>query len=157
MRFVKATRHGPFEDTSRKRAALARKQRMERERLPLFAEVIAEQQPDADTVMAKRAVQWDQWQQEHRDQRAQLWRRARQRLFGYGNNIRLTLRRLWNTCPYPGTPVYLLDLLHSYDVGRLDPENPPWIYRGPGWQGFDITPILERAKARQSAERTRAV
>lgn len=156
MRFVKATRHGPFEDTNRKRAALARKQRLEREKLPLFAEMIGEQQPDADTVMAKRAVQWDRWQQEHRDRRAQLWRRARGRLFGYGDNIRPTLRRLWNVCPYPGTPVYLLDLLHSYDVGRLDPENPPWVYRGRGLKNFDIAPILERAKARQKREKAGA-
>lgn len=50
MKFVKAQRHGPFQDTSRKRAALARKQRKEREKFPLFSEVIAEGQLDADAV-----------------------------------------------------------------------------------------------------------
>lgn len=126
MRFHKTQRHGPFQDTSRKRAALARKHRLERERLPLFAEQIAEAQPDADTVMAQRAVNWDLWQQSYRDRRAANWREARRRLFSYSGNVRAQLRYHWNTCPYPGTPEYLLDMLHSYSVGRLDLDNPPW-------------------------------
>ena len=152
MRFVKAARIGPFEDTSRKRAALARKQRLEREKLPLFAEQIAEQQPDADTVMAARTVRWQQWQVQNRSERAHRWREARARLFSHGANIRATLRHLWRTCPYPGMPVYLLGLLHDYAVGRLDPDNPPWIYKGSGLKDFDLTPIIERAKARQQAK-----
>lgn len=151
MKFYKAERHGPFEDTTRKRSALARKQRLEREKLPLFAEIIAEKQLDADTIMAARAVNHERWQQSFRDDRAQQWRKARKRFFSHGENLRPVLRRLWNTSPYPKTPVYLLGMLHDYAVGRLDIDNPPWIYHGPGLRGFDMTGILERAKARQEA------
>ena len=40
MRFKRCERH-PFTDTSRKRAALRRKQRLEREALPLLADLVA--------------------------------------------------------------------------------------------------------------------
>ncbi|MCA1868469.1 hypothetical protein HW571_22600 [Agrobacterium genomosp. 3] len=155
MKFVKTTRHGPFQDTSRKRAALARKQRLEREKFPLFSVEIAEQQKDADTVMEERAVKWAIWQQDHRDRKAALWRKARRRLFSYGDNVRPRLRDLWNSCPYPKNPDYLLDFLHDFSVGRMDLDNPPWIYRGPGLKAFDLAPILARAKARQEALRSR--
>lgn len=153
MRFIKAERRPPFEDTSRKRAALARKQRIEREKFPLISSLVAEAQKDADTVMLQRAVQWMDWQQRYRDDRAKLWRKARSKLFAYGDNVRPTLFRLWNSSPYPKTAVYLLDMMHSYDVGRLDLENPPWIYKGSGLKAFDMAPILARAKARQEAKR----
>lgn len=150
MRFTRTRSYGPFEDTRRKRLALARKQRLEREALPLFAEQIAEQQPDADTVMAQRAVQWDQYQQATRDRKAARWREARRRLFSYGDNVRPLLRRLWAECPYPGTPEYCLDFFHGYDTGRIDPENPPWVYRGPGILPIaDYLGIVNRSRARQ--------
>lgn len=155
MKFVKAQRHGPFQDTSRKRSALARKQRKEREKFPLFSVVIAEGQPEADTVMEKRAIQWDQWQQSYRDDRAAKWREARKRLAEYDDNLRPRLRHLWNTSPYPKTPAYLLDMLHSYNVGRLDPDNPPWVYKGPGLKAFDMSAIIHRAQARKLAADTR--
>ncbi|GEM_PF-4959917 len=155
MKFFKTGRHGPFQDTSRKRAALARKQRLEREKFPLFSAEIAEQQKDADTVMQERAVKWDIWQQDHRNKKAALWRKARARLFAYGDNVRPRLTELWNSSPYPKAPEYLLDFLHSFSVGRIDLDNPPWIYRGPGLKAFDLAPILARAKARQEAQRHR--
>lgn len=150
MKFNKKQRYGPFEDTNRKRLALARKQRLEREKFPLFADVIKESQPDADCVMAERAVKFENWQQTFRNDRAASWRKARARLFSYGDNIRPVLRRLWDASPYPKDPVYLLDMLHSYNVGRLDVENPPWVYRGPGLKAFDMTAILERSRARKA-------
>ncbi len=57
MRFIKSTRH-PFNDTSRKRAALARKQKAEREALPLFANQIAASQKSPNDVMQARAAAW---------------------------------------------------------------------------------------------------
>lgn len=148
MRFNRMPRYGPFEDTRRKRAALARKQRLEREKFPLFAEQIAEQQPDADTVMAQRAVMAERQEQENRRKRAANWRRARAKLYSYGDNIRPILRRLWKECPYPGTPEYCLDFFHGYDTGRIDPESPPWVYRGPGLKNFDMLPIINRSRER---------
>lgn len=148
MRFARAERSGPFEDTRRKRLALARKQRLEREKLPLLAELIAERQPDADTVMVQRATEWARWQQEVRDRRAAEWRRARGRLAAYGPNVRAALRRLWNQAPYPATSGYLLSMLHSFDTGRIDPDNPPWVYRGIGLRDVDLAEIVRRSRAR---------
>ena len=48
MRFRRWPRVSAYEDTPRKRAALARAQRTQRDRLPLLAPLIAERQPSAD-------------------------------------------------------------------------------------------------------------
>jgi microsomal dipeptidase-like Zn-dependent dipeptidase len=118
LRFIKSRRH-PFTDTSRKRAALRRKQRLEREALPLFAEQIAEEQPREDEVMDARAVQWARNEKRSRLQRAELWRKARRRLSSLRDNERRVLLHAWNSAPYPAHPVYLLDFLHSFGVGRF--------------------------------------
>lgn len=104
--------------------------------------------------MEKRAIQWGRWQQSYRDDRAAKWREARKRLATYGDNLRPRIRHLWNTSPYPKTPVYLLDMLHSFNVGRLDLDNPPWVYKGHGLKAFDMTAIIERTKAGKLAAET---
>jgi len=126
MRFRRWPRVSAYEDTPRKRAALARAQETQRDKLPLLAPLIAEHQPSADAEMARRAAWWPKVQQRDRDRRADDWRRARARLSAYGDNLRRVLVQLWRGCPYPADPVYLLDLLHSVDTGRIDPKRPPW-------------------------------
>ncbi|HZU91402.1 MAG TPA: hypothetical protein VE993_19275 [Stellaceae bacterium] len=126
MRFRRWPRVSAFEDTPRKRAALARSQEAQRERLPLLRELIAERQPGADEVMAQRAERWAKAQQEERDRRAQLWRQARAQLAGYGDDLRRRLITLWKDATYPADPAYLLDLLRAIDTGRIDLERPPW-------------------------------
>lgn len=126
MRHKRWPRVAPYEDTPRKRAAFRRIQRQQRAKLPLFGELIREGQHDVDTEMARRAAWWPQQQQDARDRRAREWRRARARLFVYGDNLRPLLRKLWRECPYPGDPACLADLLHGIDTGRIDPERPPW-------------------------------
>jgi hypothetical protein len=126
MRFRRWPRVSPYGDTHRRRAALARTQREQRERLPLLRDLIADRQPSADAEMARRAEWWPRIQREGRDRRAANWRRARARLAGYGDNLRSMIRHLWRDCPYPADPAYLLDLLHAIDSGRIDPERPPW-------------------------------
>lgn len=76
--------------------------------------------------MARRRESWPRAQQAVRDRRAAKWREARRRLWRHGDNMRRRLRDLWRECPYPADPSYLLDLLHQIDVGRVDPERPPW-------------------------------
>lgn len=119
MRFKRYIDH-PFEDTRRKRLALARSQRLQRERLPLFSDMIAATQPDADTVMAQRADQWLEWTKRDREKRAKDWRRARARLASYGDNVRAQLLNYWNRCRWPADPGYLLSMLHMFDDDRLD-------------------------------------
>ncbi len=131
MRFRRWPRPTPFEDTSRKRAAFFRKQRLEREALPLFADHIAAQQRDVEDEMRDRADRWSVSQQASRDQRATSWRKARRRLFTLDHDLRRVIRVLWRCCPYPADPSYFADLLHQVDIGRLDPHRPPWNFHQP--------------------------
>ena len=91
---------------------------------------MAEQQPDEDTVMADRAAKWALWEADDRAQRAARWRRARTRLFSYGDNVRAALLAAWNDAPYPADPVYFLDMMDRYDSGRLDLDAWPWTPAG---------------------------
>ncbi|MCF3975002.1 hypothetical protein [Paracoccus salsus] len=75
MRFIRSARH-PFTDTARKRAALARGQKAERETLPLFAAEIAAHQKSSDDVMQDRANAWAASEARNRQRRADQWRRA---------------------------------------------------------------------------------
>lgn len=130
MRFKRWPPRTEFEDTPRKRAALLRNQRKQRSKFPLLAEIIADEQPDADTVMNRRSHQWRHDDDRTRQRRADAWRRARARLFAYDPLRRHEILTLWRTSPYPADPSYLLDFLDALDKGRIDPANPPWIYRG---------------------------
>lgn len=122
MRFKRLTRY-TFEDTARKRAALARKQRRERESLPLFAEAIAAEQPSADDVMQLRAERAERQQAQDREHRAAEWRRARARLASYPQPLRAQLRTYWQGCGWTADPSYLLSMLRMFDQGRLnDPD-----------------------------------
>ena len=76
MRFKRLDRY-EFTDTPRKRAALIRKQRNEREALPLFAAQIASEQHSPNDIMAARAERAAKLEMERRQQRAADWRRAR--------------------------------------------------------------------------------
>lgn len=125
MRFKRCERH-PFTDTSRKRAALRRKQRLEREALPLLADLVAEAQPSEDDVMKARAVQWLEHERRSRALRADRWREARRRLSGFSANEQAVLCDAWNRAPYPADPVYLLDFLHSYSAGRFTLDQMPF-------------------------------
>jgi hypothetical protein len=129
MRFKRLARY-EWSDTPRKRTALRRKQRLEREALPLLAALIGEAQPSEDDVMAARAAAWVRWEKDCRDYRAGRWREARRRLATYRDNERRALRDAWREAPYPADPVYLLDMLHSYSVGRFTLDALPWTPAG---------------------------
>ena len=128
MRFRKWPRPSAYVETSRKRAAFAAKQRREHDALPLFGEVIAAGQHSVDAEMSRRTVWWPDQQQRLRDERAQVWRRARTELFVFPDAARLAIRRAWRDCPYPADPYSFADLLHQIRVGRVDPVRPPWKY-----------------------------
>ena len=117
-------RYGKFEfrDTALKRAALARKQKKEREAFPLFADEIAENQPSADAEMQRREELWSNSQAKDRHRRAEKWQEARAKLRSYPEQERCKLLAYWNKRIYPGAPEYLLSMMHSYDMGRLDME-----------------------------------
>lgn len=126
MKFNRWPHSTPYEVTPRKLSAIVRKQRLERESAPLFADMIAEHQPTVAEVVEQRTDAYARWQQESRNNRAASWRKARARLAKYGDNVRPVIRQLWNDAPYPADPVYLLDFLHGIEVGRIDINRPPW-------------------------------
>jgi hypothetical protein len=105
---------------------LRRKQQKERDALPLFADQIAEQQPSEDEVMRKRAVDWDRQEVRTRSYRAEKWKEARARIASFSSNEAAILRHAWNCAPYPADPVYLLDFLHAYSVGRFTLDTLPF-------------------------------
>lgn len=117
MRHKKWPRYS-FNDTPRKRGALRRKQQREREALPLFAAQIAAEQPTEDDVMEARAAAWAEFEIRDRKRRAANWREARRRLAAHPKAEAADLRAAWDRAPYPADPVYLLDFLHGYSVGR---------------------------------------
>ncbi|MHC0055762.1 hypothetical protein [Actibacterium sp. D379-3] len=125
MRFKRSPRH-PFTDTPRKRAALRRKQRLEREALPLLADQIAEAQPSEDRVMADRALAWSEQEVRERRARAEKWHEARRQIDALPGDERRAVRRAWDCAPYPADPSYLLSVLHSYSQGRIDLKRPPF-------------------------------
>lgn len=128
MRFRRWPRPTAYRETPRKRAAFLRKQRLEREALPLFADAIAAGQHDVDEEMARRHVWWIDREHEQRRQRAARWREARARLFALPAPLRRKVRALWRTCPYPADPASFADFLHQIAIGRLDPDRPPWLF-----------------------------
>lgn len=125
MRCKRSPRH-PFTDTPRKRAALRRKQRLEREALPLLADQIAEAQPSEDRVMADRAQAWSEQEVRDRRARAEKWHEARRQIDALPGDERRAVRRAWDCAPYPADPSYLLSVLHSYSQGRIDLKRPPF-------------------------------
>lgn len=131
MRFRPWPKPTDYEDTSRKRAAFARKQRLEREALPLFAAEIAEGQVSADDEMLRRAEVWAAVAQSVRSQRAENWRRQRARLLALAADTRRKLRSVWRECPYPADPSYLGDLLTQVERGKVDLDRPPWAFHAP--------------------------
>ena len=137
MRFIKSTRH-PFNDTSRKRAALARKQKAEREALPLFANQIAASQKSPNDVMQARAAAWAVSEHQARMRRAANWRQARREIDAMPPRMRRKVRAGWNGAPYPAVPVYLLDFLHELRVGRYSVDELPFTPKPVNERGHSI-------------------
>ena len=119
MRFKKLHSH-PYEITSRKRAGVVLSQRRKREKLPLLAEIIRQQQPDVDAVLDDRAAKWIKNNQERRDSRAHSWRKARQKIENYDPHTRAAVLNFWNNHRwFPGDPVQLLCILNMLETGRF--------------------------------------
>ncbi len=142
MRFKRCQR-SEFTDTSRKRSALRRKQRLEREALPLLAEQIAEQQPSEDEVMQERSKRWDDHQRRDRSRRAAQWRRARQEIDAMPEALRKRVKYAWNCAPYPADPDKLLGFLHGMSVGRVDLNDLGFPLSRTDGTGRRINPVFE--------------
>ncbi|UBS33921.1 hypothetical protein LBX01_04685 [Altererythrobacter sp. N1] len=153
MRFRKWPRPKQYEETSRKRAAFLTKQRREREALPLFADIIAAGQHSVEEEIARRAEWWPRQQQDRRDERAAVWRKARARLFALPAERRRTIRALWRECPYPADPYSFADFLHQIEVGKLDIVRPGWRFHARVQPRTTMTPTTFAEAFRQIGRR----
>lgn len=152
MRFQRYDRY-EFQDTPRKRAAFFAKQRREREAMPLFSEMIAQEQrqrKNVDEVMQQRAESFAKRTQEVRDHRARKWREARARIASYDEPARTIIRKFWNDAPYPATAEYLLGMLHDIEKGRIQLDRPP------PWQPTEEEIRISREKIARFSERLAA-
>jgi hypothetical protein len=116
VRFKRHERH-EFEDTRLKRLAALRSQQRQRDMLPLLAAIVAETQPDIDTVMQQRAEQWARTEQDLRDRKAAKWREGRRQLDALDPETRRAATAYWNGHRWlPGDPSYLVDMVHGLTV-----------------------------------------
>ncbi|WP_290895823.1 hypothetical protein [Hoeflea sp.] len=68
--------------------------------------------------MAEQALSWAASEVRDRAYRAGRWRLAT-----LSSNECAIFCGAWDCAPYPADPVYLLDFLHSYSVGRFTLDN----------------------------------
>jgi hypothetical protein len=78
MRFTRYPRWEPYEVTPRKLAAARRAVQKQRDRYPLFPELL--KQRTAEERLASIADEREIWWREMRDRHAKLWRKARKAL-----------------------------------------------------------------------------
>ena len=106
--------------------------------------------------MEKRLAQMAKTDQIMRDHRAKSWRQARRQLAGYGDNIRPILLDYWNGHRWlPGDPSYLLGILHSYDIGRLQTYATFKAALGEPVEPIKPLSMVERVQASRGGERGR--
>jgi hypothetical protein len=106
-----------FTWTNRRAAAYQVKCRRQVEALPLFADLVRQDQLDVDTERARRQAEWEAHERRSRDRRAALWREARA-LLRTLPNCQEAIQR-WNRHRWlPGHPWYLLDFIHGISTGR---------------------------------------
>jgi hypothetical protein len=106
MRFTRYPKGEASQITSRKLAAARRAVQREKDRYPLFPELVKHQ--TAENRLTSIAVERERCWQEMRDRHAKLWRRARQALRGLPPGPRAAITRYWQICGFPGDPIYLL-------------------------------------------------
>lgn len=124
MRFLRVERHY-YTATARKSAAILRTQRAARNLLPLFAELIAEGQRSVEEEHDHRAQARELAQAEWRARRAAKWQQGRAEFSRFDSALRRHLLDHWNRHRWlPGTPEYLLTMLHMQRTGRLDLDTP---------------------------------
>jgi hypothetical protein len=110
MKFKRYLRY-PFQRTRRKDLAAERRLRQDREAIPLLAELIRENQPTVDDIMADRERRWIESEKKARAYRAKQWCEARKLIAAMPPEKRTALLAQWNRGIYPADPVYLFYLI----------------------------------------------
>src|SRR5260370_2610703 len=114
MRFTRYPKGEAYQITSRKLAAARRAVQREKDRYPLFPELVRHQA--AEDRLASIAVERETWWQEMRERQAHLWRKARQALRDLPPGPRASIKCYWKICGCPGDLVYLLTIIHQHSA-----------------------------------------
>jgi hypothetical protein len=119
MMFDRYLRYEGFRDTPRKRSAVLRKQKAERDALPLFADQVAALQPSVDEVMSRRAQRADVVEIEHRKFTAKWWRIARSTYFSLPVEQKAKVHARWHRWWGPRNSSCLLYLCSQAKAEQL--------------------------------------
>lgn len=111
MLFDKYLDYEAFRDTDRKRAGVLRKQRVERDAYPLFAEKIAGEQSSVDSVMEKRRLLAVRSLASQRAFKAKCWRKARAKYFELTPEGKAHVRDRWQHWVGPRNTICLMYLI----------------------------------------------
>jgi len=113
VRFSPRGKAARWEWTRRKELALLRKQRLEREALPLLAPLMPPPEPVAQ-VRNRREAEARAAEALWRARLATDWRRFRRGLYALDPDSRAAFLARWNKAGCPGTTEYALDALHQH-------------------------------------------
>ena len=117
MRFTRYPKDEPYQITSRKLSAARRAVQKEKDRYPLFPELLKHQ--TAEERLASIAEERESWGHERRNRHARLWRKARRALRELPPGPRAAIKRYWKICGCPGDPVYLLTIIHEHKARKV--------------------------------------
>jgi hypothetical protein len=117
MRFNRYPKGEAYQITPRKLAAARRAVQREKDRYPLFPELLKHQ--TAEDRLASIANEQEAWWQQMLDRHANMWRKARQSLNRLPPGPRAAIKRYWKICGCPGDPVYLLTLVHGHRARKV--------------------------------------
>ena len=117
MRFTRYPRAESYQITPRKLAAARRAVQREKDRYPLFPELLTHQ--TAEQRIASIATSREEWWQNVRDHQAKQWRLARKSLHDLSPGPRAAITRYWQVCGFPGDPVYLLSIIHHHKARKV--------------------------------------
>ncbi len=108
--------------TSRRVAAATRALRRERDKLPLFADQVASEQPTPEERIDTQEQHCEAWWNRLRDTCAIHWKLGRKMLFAMPDWQDVLAR--WNDAPYPARSEYFADYMHHclHDRGIDDTQ-----------------------------------
>jgi hypothetical protein len=116
MRFTRFPRGGTNPPSARRVAAAKRAVQAEKDRYPLFPELVTHHTPEVRLAAIDRhRIEW--WQ-EHRNFRAERWREARSSLRALPPGPRTAIMRYWQKAFLPGDATYLLGLIRDHKVRK---------------------------------------
>ena len=106
MKFDRQPRYEPLTMSDRKVAAFHRKQLREKERYPLFPQLVETEQHSVETELSKRTTSWANSETSMRANISRSWRSARAIYFSLSAELRSDIAQAWMSWTGPRTAGY---------------------------------------------------